>query len=437
VTGSTLPGGLDAVIARAQPLTDRFLNAGHRIYLVGGVVRDHLLERPRPEQDIDVTTDARPVRVKALVSDLAESVWTQGERFGTIGCTIDGQPYEITTHRAEVYDEDSRKPIVSFGEHIEDDLARRDFTINAIAVDLHSGEIVDPHGGRVDLERAVLRTPLDPTISFSEDPLRMLRAARFHAGYGLTVDPPLAAAITALVDRMGIVSVERIRDELQKLILLDQPGPGLYLLANTGLLARVLPKLGALDARSAASRGERTAAVPADAAMRWAALLGPHGVTHSDLRELKFSGALARDVVWLVSATEWVHAPGSRSYDAPSLRRAVALVPAGRDLTELYDWVGSLRAESGQPTDDLVAHRGALAELLAVEPDLGDPAPLLGGETVCAVLGIDPGPEVGVAMKWLRELRLEEGPLAADEAKRRLTAWWPTREQDDLSVDQH
>ena len=124
MTGPTLPGGLDAVIARARPLADRFLDAGHRIYLVGGVVRDHLLERSLPEQDIDVTTDARPVRIKALVSDLAESVWTQGERFGTIGCTIDGQPYEITTHRAEVYDEDSRKPVVSFCEHIRSEERR-------------------------------------------------------------------------------------------------------------------------------------------------------------------------------------------------------------------------------------------------------------------------------------------------------------------------
>jgi poly(A) polymerase len=429
VTDAALPGGLADVIRRARPLADRFLDSGHRIYLVGGVVRDHLLERTRPEQDFDLTTDARPGRIKALVGDLAEAVWTQGERFGTIGCTIDGRPYEITTHRAEVYDDASRKPVVAFGDHIEDDLARRDFTVNAIAVDLDTMELVDPHHGRADLLAGVLRTPLDPQVSFSEDPLRMLRAARFHAGYALVPVPELIDAIVSMTDRMEIVSTERIRDELQKLILLDDPGSGLALLATTGLLRRVLPKLGGLDGASAAASGERLMALPADAAMRWAALFCRYGMTPSDLRALKFSGALARDVIWFASAGEWIDAPGSRGCDAPALRRAAALAPTGRDLTELYDWVGGLREAAGLTTDDVDSHRRALAELLAVEPDLGDPPALLTGEAVCAALGIEPGPEVGVAMRWLRDLRVEEGPVSAEEAATRLAAWWPERER--------
>jgi poly(A) polymerase len=428
VTAAPLPAGLVAVVDRATPLTDRFLRAGHRIFFVGGVVRDHLLERARSEQDLDATTDARPEQIKELVSDLAEAVWTQGERFGTIGCTIDGQPYEITTHRAEAYDERSRKPVVTFGDRIEDDLARRDFTVNAIAVDLETGVLIDPHGGRADLVAGILRTPLDPRISFSEDPLRMLRAARFHAGYRLTPEPDLVAAMTALVDRMAIVSVERIRDEIQKLILLDEPGPGLFLLSTTGLLAAVLPRLAGLDPAAAARRGQRIAAVPADAAMRWAALLGPDGVTAGDLRRLRLSGALTRDVIWFASAVDWVERPDSRPHDAPALRRAAALVPRGRDLTDLYDWVEHQRLEAGRGTEDLDTHRAALAALRAVEPDLGDPDPLLTGHQVCAVLGIEPGRDVGVAMKWLRELRLAEGPMSAESAAARVTAWWPTRE---------
>ncbi len=429
MTDAPLPAGLVAVVEQARPLTDRFRRAGHRIYFVGGVVRDHLLERDRDEQDLDATTDARPQRIKELVADLAEAVWTQGERFGTIGCTIDGQPYEITTHRAEAYDQQSRKPVVTFGDRIEDDLARRDFTVNAIAVDLESGALIDPHGGRADLAAGILRTPLDPRISFSEDPLRMLRAARFHAGYELTPASELIVAMTAMVDRMEIVSVERIRDELQKLILLDAPDPGLVLLGSTGLLAAVLAPVGNLDPDAARRLGERVAAVPGDAAMRWAALLAPYGVAAADLHRLRFSGALTRDVIWFASAIDWVDSPDARPCDRPSLRRAAALVPRGRDLTELYDWVERLRLVDGLATGDLVAHREALAALRAVEPDLADPAPLLTGTQVGAILGIEPGREVGTAMRWLRDLRIERGPMSAETAAAELTAWWPTRDR--------
>ena len=427
---SELPIGLEAVVARAAPLTERFVAAGHRIYFVGGVVRDHLLERTRDEQDLDATTDARPAQIKSLVADLAEAVWTQGERFGTIGCTVDGQIYEITTHRAESYDEDSRKPTVSFGDRLDDDLERRDFTVNAMAVDLADGALIDPYGGRADLASGVLRTPLDPEVSFSEDPLRMLRAARFHAGYGLGPTPELTAAITSLLDRISIVSVERIRDELQKLLMIDEPSDGFRLLAETGLLARVLPTLADLDADGAANRAHVVGSVAADPAARWAALLAPSGVASGMLRALRFSGAMTRDVVWFSSAIEWAATPGSRATDPAAIRRDAAMVPSDRELEDLLDWVVALRTAHGLVSDDVEAYRRAHTELRTREPDLADPVPLLTGEAVCALLGIEPGREVGVAMKWLRELRLVEGPTDPADAAERLAAWWATRSGD-------
>lgn len=426
---SELPVGLEAVIRQAAPLTERFTAAGHRLYFVGGVVRDHLLDRARAENDLDATTDARPPEIKALIGDLAEAVWTQGERFGTIGCTVNGQIYEITTHRAEAYDPESRKPTVSFGDRIEDDLARRDFTVNAMAVDSVDGTLVDPYGGRSDLAAGVLRTPLDPEVSFSEDPLRMLRAARFHAGYDLSPTVELTTAITSLLDRMDIVSAERIRDELQKLLLLDAPGPGFRFLAETGLLGRVLPDLAVLTAGEAEERGDLAGSVSADAAARWAALLAPSGISARRLGMLKFSGAMTRDVVWFSAAWDWATSPGSRPDDRPALRRAAALVPSGRELGELLDWVEAIRRANGLVSEDVDAFRRAHVTLLTAEPDLADPSALLTGEAVCAVLAISPGREVGIAMKWLRDLRIEEGPMDASVAAERLVAWWPKRDE--------
>jgi len=427
---SDLPPGLAGVIREAAPLTERFTEAGYRLFFVGGVVRDHLLGRARTENDLDATTDARPPATKELVRDLAEAVWTQGERFGTIGCTVNGQIYEITTHRAEAYDAASRKPVVSFGDRIEDDLARRDFTINAIAVDLVDGTLVDPHHGRDDLAARVLRTPLDPEVSFSEDPLRMLRAARFHAGYGLVPTAELTVAISSLLDRMAIVSAERIRDELQKLLLIDAPARGFRLLADTGLLGRVLPELADLTADDAAERGGLASAVANDAAARWAALLAPSGISAGQLGSLKFSGALTRDIVWFAAAFDWARSPGERTPSSPAVRRLAAMVPNGRELGDLFDWIEAIRRPLGLEGDDVAAFRRAHADLLAMEPDLVDPAALLTGEAVCAILGISPGREVGVAMKWLRDLRIEEGRIEQSAAADRLVKWWSERDHE-------
>jgi poly(A) polymerase len=194
------------LLAEVRPLADRFASARHRLYLVGGVVRDQVLGRHvDASSDIDLTTDARPPDIKRIVRPLASAVWTQGERFGTIGCRIGERSYEITTHRGDVYVPDSRKPAVTYSDTIEHDLARRDFTVNAMAAELPDGAIIDPYNGRADLASHTLRTPLAPEVSFGDDPLRMLRAARFAASYALAPEPALVAAVEAMAARLAIV----------------------------------------------------------------------------------------------------------------------------------------------------------------------------------------------------------------------------------------
>ncbi len=239
-----IPDRLKPVLDRAVPLAERFAAEGFTLYLVGGVVRDLLLGRDLTGgRDIDLTTDARPADTKRLVQGWADSVWSQGERFGTIGCRADGWDYEITTHRAEAYTPDSRKPDVVFADAVEADLSRRDFTVNAMALALPEPELIDPFGGAADLAQGLLRTPLAPEESFSDDPLRMLRAARFIAGYGLTPDPALVAAVETMAERLSIVSAERIRDEFDKLIVVPDPAAGLWFLVETGLVDQFLPEL--------------------------------------------------------------------------------------------------------------------------------------------------------------------------------------------------
>ncbi|MEZ5341143.1 MAG: hypothetical protein R2706_06755 [Acidimicrobiales bacterium] len=227
------------------PLGQLFRTAGYSLYLVGGIVRDGLLGTVPPladprAGDIDLTTEARPDDILRIVRPLATALWTQGERFGTIGAEVFGRPLEITTHRAEHYDAASRKPTVTFGDDLVIDLSRRDFTINAMAIDLAAGELIDPYGGEADLAARRLRTPLDPRVSFGDDPLRMLRAARFIPRFDLTPDPDLVVAVEELRSRLTIVSVERIHDEIERLLGVDDPTTGLRFALNTGLLAEAL-----------------------------------------------------------------------------------------------------------------------------------------------------------------------------------------------------
>ena len=241
---SPVPERFAPLQAATAELAERFSDDGKSLYLVGGSVRDALFPAGAAAGlDYDLTTDARPDEIERLVADWADAVWTQGARFGTIGCQKDGQLFEITTHRAEVYVPDSRKPEVTFGDDIEADLARRDFTINAMALRLPDMELVDPFDGLADLASGRLRTPLDPEVSFGDDPLRMLRAARFAARFNLKPDPGLEAAIEAMHERLSIVSRERIRDELDKIVMVDVPSEALWFVVRTGLAADFLPEL--------------------------------------------------------------------------------------------------------------------------------------------------------------------------------------------------
>ena len=242
-----IPDRLQPLLAETSALAARFQRAGFRLYLVGGVVRDAVLGRLAEQgKDLDFTTDARPDDIEAVVAGWADAVWLQGKKFGTIGLLKDGRRMEITTHRAEAYHPDSRKPDVSFSDAIEADLSRRDFTVNAMALALPELRLVDPFNGIDDLAAHRLRTPLSPDVSFSDDPLRMLRAGRFIAGYQLLPDRELVDAVVQLRGRLEIVSDERIRDELDKLMVTEDPSEGLWFLVNTGLAEEFLPELPAL-----------------------------------------------------------------------------------------------------------------------------------------------------------------------------------------------
>src|SRR3546814_197082 len=246
-----IPERLAPVLEVVRPLAARFDEAGHRLYLVGGIVRDLVLGRPLAGGDIDLTTDAVPDVTTALAKGWADAVWDQGARFGTVGLKRGDVTIEVTTHRAEAYAPDSRKPEVSFAAEVEADLSRRDFTVNAMALRVTGAadqepELIDPFGGVADLAAGVLRTPLAPEVSFTDDPLRMLRAARFLAGYGLTPEPALIAAVESLVERLEIVSAERVRDELCKLLVVDDPSAGLWFLVDTGIADVILPELPAM-----------------------------------------------------------------------------------------------------------------------------------------------------------------------------------------------
>ena len=256
---AVVPDRLAPVLRELAPLAERFRTAGHRLYLVGGTVRDLFVRdlhgEAANEIDLDLTTDARPADIKRCLDGWADAVWTQGERFGTIGAhrrNVEGvnRVFEITTFRAEAYTDDSRKPHVVFADEIEADLSRRDFTVNAMALELTgedgSPELIDPFGGTVDLATRVLRTPLGPDVSFSDDPLRMLRAARFIAGYQLAPTDGLLDAVRSMAPRLEIVSAERVRDELDKLIVVDHPSAGLWFLVDTGLADQFLPELPAM-----------------------------------------------------------------------------------------------------------------------------------------------------------------------------------------------
>ncbi|MGZ4682937.1 MAG: CCA tRNA nucleotidyltransferase [Acidimicrobiales bacterium] len=460
-----IPARLQPILDETRPLAERFAADGKRIYLVGGIVRDLLLGdvdlHGDAEVDIDLTTDARPKDTKRLLAGWADAVWTQGERFGTIGCQKDGRQFEITTHRAEVYLEDSRKPDVVYSDAIESDLSRRDFTINAMALALPEPELIDPFGGAADLAAKVLRTPLDPHESFSDDPLRMMRAARFIAKYGVEPDPAMVAAVVEMRDRLEIVSAERIRDELDKLLVVEDPSPGLWFLVDTGLVDEFLPELPAMRleqdpihrhkdvlahtiavvAKTRPERIVRLAALLHDVGKPKTRSIGDAGVSfhHHEvvgarmardrMRALKYSN----DDVDVVSRLVYLHLrfhTYQMGWTDSAVRRFVR--DAGPLLSELIELTRCDCTTRNERKARVLSNRmdeleARIAELEA-EEELRSIRPDLDGQQVMDHLGIGPGREVGQALEALLEMRLDEGPLGEEEAFRRLDAWWAERQ---------
>ncbi|HEV7523469.1 MAG TPA: CCA tRNA nucleotidyltransferase [Acidimicrobiia bacterium] len=440
-----------------QQLAARLRSAGHASYLVGGSVRDALLDRDI--DDVDITTSARPDVVEAVVRPWAGAVWLQGQRFGTIGCEKDGERFEITTFRADVYRPESRKPEVTFSDDIETDLSRRDFTVNAMAIALDPADndrFVDPYGGLTDLAARRLRTPLAPEISFEDDPLRMLRAARFVTTLGFEPDAAAIAAIERMHERLDIVSAERIRDELSKLIVADDPAPGLWLCSRTGLSDHFLPELNSMQLEQDPIHRHKdvlahTIAVVGKTSprlrIRLAALLhdvgkprtrgyGPQGVTfhHHEVvgarmaRErmlaLRYPNDLVDDVAKLVELHLRFHTYRMGWTDSAVRRYVRDAGPLLDDLNELTRCDCTTRdarkaAALGRRMDELEARIGELRE----REELAKIRPALDGNRVMRYLGVAPGPIVGEALDFLLELRLEEGPLDEDESYSRLDAW--------------
>jgi poly(A) polymerase len=457
-----VPERLLPLLDELGPLAELFAAAGRRLYLVGGSVRDAILGRPLDSIDLDFTTDARPEETEAVVARWADAVWTQGKRFGTIGAVRGGRHYEITTHRAEAYTPESRKPEVEFAEAVEADLSRRDFTVNAMALSLPELILVDPFEGVADLAGHRLRTPLAPEDSFTDDPLRMLRASRFIAAYGLQPDAELVEAVRKLRGRLEIVAAERLRTEFDKLLVVDRPGPGLWFLVQTGLAEEFLPELPALGLEQDPIHRHKdvlahTIAVvektSPDKILRLAALLhdigkpktrsvGPGGVSfhHHEvvgarmaeerMRALRYPADEIAAVRRLVELHLRFHGYGDDLWTDSAVRRYA------RDAGPLLDRLNELTrcdcttrnkaraAALAARMDDLerrIAQLREREELDAVRPDLD-------GNQIMEHLGIGPGRAVGQARDFLLELRLEEGPLGEEEAYRRLDEWWAARQ---------
>ena len=454
----------------AVRLGEVFADAGHELSLVGGSVRDTVLGRLG--EDLDFTTSARPDEVEHLVTPLAATVWDIGRQFGTIGARIDGYTCEITTYRADVYDPTSRKPHVQFGDSLDGDLRRRDFTVNAMALRLPGRTFVDPYGGLQDLQARVLRTPGPPEESFDDDPLRMLRAARFAAQLEFDVVADVVTAMTQMRDRLAIISPERIRDELVKLVLSQHPRRGLALLVDTGLAEHVLPELPALrleldEHHRHKDVYEHTLTVleqamdlepdGPDLVLRLAALLHDIGkprtrrfepggrvsfhhhevvgarMSAKRLKALRFDSATVDDVARLVELHLRFHGYGDGAWTDSAVRRYVRdagdLLPRLHRLTRADCTTRNRRkAQALAQTYDALEAR---IDVLAEEEELSAIRPDLDGNEIMDLLQVPPGRVVGDAYRHLLELRLDRGPLSKDEATRELLAWWQTRQSED------
>lgn len=433
-----------------------FLDAGHELYLVGGAVRDALLERRRPTQELDFATDASPDETRGLVEPFAEATWLQGERFGTIGARIDGVDMEITTFRTERYQPSSRHPEVSFSADIETDLSRRDFTVNTLAVRLGENKPIDLFNGMGDLEQRVLRTPIDPRDSFSDDPLRMLRAFRFASELDFRIADDTLAAIAELGNELVNISTERIRDELSKLLVGTAPGRALALAEQTGLTKHFLPELTSLKLeqdpvhrhkdvfthtlavveRTRPELNLRLAALLHDIGKPDTRKIGPEGVSfhHHEvvgakkaanrLRELRFPNEVVNAVCEAIRLHHRFHTYRLGWSDS-AVRRYV------RDAGPHLELVNNLvradcttrNAEKARRLAQRMDELQARIQELAASEELSKLRPELDGKQVMAYLGVPGGPVVGRAMDFLLEIRLDEGTIGTDEVYRRLDEW--------------
>ncbi len=460
------PSTLDPVVIELGGL---FVDAGHELSLVGGPVRDLFLGRLSP--DLDFTSDATPDEIIAVVRKWADTYWEIGRDFGTIGLRRKGLTIEVTTYRADAYDAGSRKPEVVFGAALEDDLLRRDFTMNAMALRLPTMELVDPSGGVKELQAGFLRTPGPPSSSFEDDPLRMMRAARFASQLKVQVAPEVAQALTDMTERIKIVSAERVRDELVKLICGVDPRAGVDLLVESGLAGFVLPEVPALQLeidehhrhkdvyqhsltvleQAAELETDDDGAVPGpDFVLRFAALMHDVGkpatrrfepsggvsfrhhevvgakLTAKRMKALRFDNDSIKAVTRLVELHMRFYGYGDAGWTDSAVRRYIT--DAGPVLERLHRLTRSdVTTRNKRKADRLAFAYDDLEkrivtlqeqeELEAVRPDLN-------GEQIMGLLGIKPGPVVGRAYKYLLNERMEHGPLEAAEAERRLRAWW-------------
>jgi len=450
-------------------LADRFVAAGHELSLVGGPVRDLYLGRVSP--DLDFTTSARPDETIKVISGWADNIWDVGREFGTIALKKGEHTLEVTTYRADAYDSQSRKPIVAFGDNLHDDLFRRDFTMNSMALRLPQLELVDPFDGVSSLKDQSIRTPGAPDVSFSDDPLRMMRAARFASQLKIEVSAEVRQAMSEMTDRIDIISAERVRDELVKLINGADPRAGINLLVETGLADKVLPEVSALRLeidehhrhkdvyqhsltvleQAIALETDQDGPVPGpNFVLRFAALMHdigkpatrkfePNGAVsfrHHDvvgsklvkarMRTLRFDKETTKAVARLVELHMRFYGYGDAGWTDSAVRRYVT--DAGDLLEHLHrltrsDVTTRNRKKSDRLAfayDDLeerIAQIAEQEELKAIRPDLD-------GQQIMALLGIKPGPVVGRAYNFLLELRLDEGPLGEEVAIERLRAWW-------------
>ncbi|MEU7903835.1 CCA tRNA nucleotidyltransferase [Actinoplanes sp. NPDC049118] len=456
-----------AELLRVSPVADelgrRYAAAGHELHLVGGSVRDALLGRLG--DDLDFCTDAPPEQTLALVKGWADGVWETGREFGTIGIQKDGLRIEITTFRAEAYDGVTRNPVVRYGDNLLDDLRRRDFTINAMAVSLPGHEFTDPFRGLDDLAAGVIRTPDSPALSFGDDPLRMLRAARFAAKLRFTVDKPVVEAMTEMAADLDRITAERIRDEFTKLLCGLDPIAGLRLLVDTGLADRFIPEISGLKLEidehaqhkdvyehtlivvSNAVRLEGDAGP--DFVLRMAALMHDVGkpatkavgrdgrvsfhhhevvgarLTRQRMKAMRFPKDVTSEVVELVALHLRFYGYGRGEWTDSAVRRYVT--DAGELLPRLHKLTRSdCTTRNRRKAAALSADYDALEERIArieAEEDLARVRPDLDGNAIMELLGVPPGPVVGQAWRHLKELRLDRGPLDRDEAEAELRRW--------------